>query len=42
VKAANQYNKQNDRDDALTAVESALNLVPDHPAALRLRKAMLK
>jgi tetratricopeptide (TPR) repeat protein len=42
VKAANQYTKQNDRDDALTAVESALNLVPDHPAALRLRKAMLK
>lgn len=42
VKSANQYTKQNDRDEALTAVESALNLVPDHPAALRLRKTMLK
>ncbi|MFG6431654.1 hypothetical protein [Roseateles sp. LYH14W] len=42
VKAADQYNKQKDRDEALTALESALNLVPDHPAALRLRKAMLK
>ena len=30
------------RDEALTALESALNLAPDLPAALRLRKAMLK
>ena len=42
VKSAEQYNKQKSRDETLTAVESALNLVPDHPAALRLRKAMLK
>ena len=42
VKSADQYNKEKSRDEALTAVESALNLVPDHPAALRLRKAMLK
>jgi tetratricopeptide (TPR) repeat protein len=42
VKSANQYNKEKSREEALTAVESALNLVPDHPAALRLRKAMLK
>ena len=42
VKSAEQYNREKSRDEALTAVESALNLVPDHPAALRLRKAMLK
>jgi len=42
VKAAEQYNARKDRDEALTAVESALNLVPDHPGALRLRKAMVK
>lgn len=42
VKSAEQYNKEKSRDEALTAVESALNLVADHPAALRLRKAMLK
>ena len=42
VKAADQYNRNKSRDEALTAVESALNLVADHPAALRLRKAMLK
>lgn len=42
VKSASQYNKEKAREEALTAVESALNLVPDHPAALRLRKAMLK
>jgi len=42
VKSAEQYNREKARDEALTAVESALNLVPDHPAALRLRNAMLK
>ena len=42
VRAADQYNARKDRDEALTAVEAALNLVPDHPAALRLRKAMVK
>jgi tetratricopeptide (TPR) repeat protein len=42
VKSADQYNRVKSRDEALTSVESALNLVPDHPAALRLRKAMLK
>lgn len=42
VKSAEQYNKEKSRDEALTAVESALNLVANHPAALRLRKAMLK
>lgn len=42
VKSAEQYNKEKSRDEALTAMESALNLVPDHPAALRLRKAMVK
>ena len=42
VKSATQYNKGRSRDEALTAVESALNLVPDHPVALRIRKAMLK
>jgi tetratricopeptide (TPR) repeat protein len=42
VKSADQFNKEKSRDEALTALESALNLVPDHPGALRLRKAMLK
>ena len=42
VKSADHYNKEKARDEALTALESALNLVPDLPAALRLRKAMLK
>lgn len=42
VKAAQQYNNKNSRDEALTAVERAVELVPDHPAALRLRKSMLK
>lgn len=42
VKSANQYNKKKDRDEALTSVERALYLVPDHPAALRLKKLMLK
>jgi hypothetical protein len=41
VKSADQHNKFKDRDNALTALESALNLVPDHPAGLRMRKAML-
>jgi TPR repeat protein len=42
VKAANQHSMKNDREEALTAIESALNLVPDHPAGLRLRKQMLR
>lgn len=42
VKSAEQYNKDKARDEALTAVERAVDLVPDHPAALRLRKSMLK
>ncbi len=42
VKAANQYNKDGSREEALTSVEAALDMVPDHPAALRLRNAMLK
>ena len=42
VKSADQYNKEKNRDEALTSLESALNLVPDHPTAIRLRKAMLK
>jgi TPR repeat protein len=42
VKAADQYNKDGSRDEALASVEAALNSVPDHPAALKLRSAMLK
>jgi TPR repeat protein len=42
VKAADQYNREGARDEALTSVEAALNSVPDFPAALRLKQAMLK
>lgn len=42
VKSAEQYHKGGFRDSALTAVEAALEATPDHPAALRLRKAWLK
>lgn len=42
VKSAEQYNKAGSRDEALTSLEAALTAVPDHPAALRLRKVMLK
>lgn len=42
VKAAYQYKLTESRDDALAAVEAALNAVPDHPAAKRLRAEMLK
>lgn len=42
VKSADQYNKANLRDEALTSLEAALAMVPDHPAALRLRKVLLK
>jgi hypothetical protein len=42
VKSAEQYNKADSRDEALTSLEAALAAVPDHPAALRLRKIMLK
>ena len=42
VKSAEQYSRENSRDEALIAVRKALDLVPDHPAALLLRKAMLE
>jgi len=42
VKAAEQYTKAKDRDQALTAVEAALGAEPDHPRALRLKKLMLQ
>jgi|GEM_PF-2316557 len=42
VKAADQYNKDGARDEALTVLESALTLAPDHPAALRLKRDMIK
>lgn len=42
VKSSEQYNKANLRDEALTSLEAALTMVSDYPAALRLRKVMLK
>ena len=42
VKSAKQYSVENSRDSALSTLEEALILVPDHPGALRLRKELLK
>lgn len=42
VKAANQYNELQVRDEALTSLEAALKAVPDHPAALRMKNVLLK
>lgn len=42
VKAAKQYQSENSRERALGAMESALNLVPDHPGAIALRNQLLK
>ena len=42
ARAAEQYDKARNREQALTSVEKALNLVPDLPAALRLRKQLLR
>ena len=42
IKAAQQFNDSDSRSGTLTAIEAALNAVPDHPAALRLKKALLK
>jgi TPR repeat protein len=42
VKAAQQFNETGSRDEALTSIESALNAVHDHPAALRLKNVLLK
>jgi TPR repeat protein len=42
VKAAQQFKHSDSRDGTLMSTEAALNIVPDHPAALRLKKALLK
>jgi TPR repeat protein len=42
VKSAEQYKNRGSRDEALTSLEAALAAVQDHPAALRLRKIMLR
>ena len=42
AKAARQFNESGARDESLASIEAALNLVPDHPEALRLKKAKIK
>lgn len=42
IKAAKQFNDGKSREGALASVEAALNLVPDHPEALRFRMALIK
>lgn len=40
IKAAKQWHHLNSRENALSTIEDALNIVPDHPGALRLRKLL--
>lgn len=40
-KSARQYNDEKTRESALSALEDAIILVPDHPGALKLRKSLL-
>lgn len=42
IRAGNQLRENEDRDAALRAMEKALNLVPDHPQAMKLREALLR
>lgn len=42
IRAAMQHNTDGSRDEALSSLEMALNLVPDHPSALKLRIELLK
>jgi TPR repeat protein len=42
VKAAQQFTEASSREEALTAIEAALTAVPDHPQALKLKKAFLQ
>jgi TPR repeat protein len=42
LKAANKYDSEGNREGALEAVEAAIRVVPDHPAANRLRAQLLK
>lgn len=41
VKAGEQSMKAANREGALIATEAALRAVPDHPAGLRLKKALM-
>jgi TPR repeat protein len=42
VKSAKQRNANGDREGAIRALEEALSVVPDYPAAIELRASMLK
>jgi len=42
IKAANKHISDGEREGALVSIEAALNVVPDHPAALRLKAQLLK
>lgn len=42
TKAAQQFSESSSREQALTSIEAALTVAPDHPEALRLKNRLVK